>query len=195
VVSKGAATKTAILDEATRLASTIGFNALTVGTLAERTELSKSGLFAHFKSKEQLQLQTLSHAGDLFVDAVIRPSLAAPRGEARVRELFTRWLDWASSALPGGCIYIAANIEFDDQPGAMRDQLVAQQLDWRDTIATVVTTAITEGDFRDDVDPGQFAFELSALFLGFHHAWRLLGDPQARARTEAAFESLVARSH
>ena len=194
-MSKGATTKAAILDEATRLASTIGFNALTVGTLADRTELSKSGLFAHFKSKEQLQLQTLDHAGDLFVDAVIRPSLVAPRGETRVRELVRRWLDWASSGLPGGCIYIAANIEFDDQPGAMRDRLVAQQRDWTETIATVVTTAITEGDFRDDVDPAQFAFELQSLFLGFHHASRLLGDPQARTRTESAFESLVARCH
>jgi len=190
-MSKGAATRTAILDEAARLASTIGFNALTVGTLAERTELSKSGLFAHFKSKEQLQLQTLEHAGVWFVDAVLRPALSTQRGEKRLRSLFENWLGWASGALPGGCIYIAANIEFDDQPGPMRDLLVAHQRDWNDTITAVVATCISEGDFRADVDPAQFAFELQALMLGFHHAWRLLGDEHARERTETAFETLI----
>ena len=194
-MSKGAATRTAILDEAARLASTVGFNALTVGTLAERTDLSKSGLFAHFKSKEQLQLQTLEHAGAWFIDMVVRPALSTQRGEQRLRALFGNWIHWASQSLPGGCIYIAANIEFDDQPGPMRDLLVAHQRDWNDTIAAVVSTCISEGDFRDDVDPQQFAFEFESLMLGFHHASRLLSDPRARERTEAAFESLIRHAH
>lgn len=193
-MSKGAETRSAILDEAVDLASTVGFNALTVGTLADRTGMSKSGLFAHFNSKEQLQLQTLARAGDLFIDVVIRPALTAPRGEPRVRELFRRWLDWAESGLAGGCIYIAANVEFDDQPGSMRDHLVAQQRDWTETIRTIAATAVAEGHFRDDLDTAQFAFELGGLFLSFQHYKRLLGDPLARQRTEAAFESLVARS-
>src|SRR4051795_12380335 len=103
-MSKGQATKLAILDEAVGIASRIGFNALTIGQLADQTGMSKSGLFAHFKSKEALQLETLERARERFPDLVIRPTLAAPRGERRVRELVDRWLDWETDALSGGCI-------------------------------------------------------------------------------------------
>lgn len=196
-MSKGEETRTAILDEALALASRVGFTGLTIGQLAEQTGMSKSGLFAHFQSKEQLQLQTLAHARRRFIDTTVRPTLAVPRGEKRVRELFERWLAWESQTLPGGCIFITGSIEFDDQPGAMRDALVADQRDWLDTIAAVAETAIAEGDFRPDVDPRQVAFEIQGLILGYHHFARLLDDDRALDRARDAFEALLehARAH
>ena len=119
-MSKGRETKESILDAAVQVASRLGFTGLTIGQLAEETGMSKSGLFAHFRSKEQLQLQTLEHARTLFTDAVIRPALSVTRGEKRVRELFDRWLDWESDALQGGCIFVTGSIEYDDRPGPMR---------------------------------------------------------------------------
>ena len=193
-MSKGQETKAAILDEALVLASRVGFTALTIGQLADHTGMSKSGLFAHFRSKEQLQLQTLAHARQKFIDITIRPALAVTRGEKRVRELFERWLVWESEVLPGGCIFVTGGVEFDDQPGPMRDALVADQLDWLETIATVTSTAVAEGDFRADVDPQQFAFELQGLTLGYHHATRLLDDELALDRVRTAFESLLDRA-
>ena len=106
--------------------------------------MSKSGLFAHFKSKETLQLETLEWARERFTDLVIRPTLRAPRGEARVRALFDRWLDWETQALQGGCIFVTASIEFDDQPGPMRDAVVRNQQDWIEFVATVAGTAVSE---------------------------------------------------
>jgi len=191
-VSKGLETRTVILDESLQLASRIGFEALTIGHLAEQTGMSKSGLFAHFKSKEQLQLQTLDHSRQLFVDTVIRPAITAPRGEARIRALFDNWLKW-ESVLEGGCIFVTGSAEYDDRPGPMRDALVRNQRDWLDTIATVARTAIAEGDFSEDSDPDQFAFEVNALTLGYHHASRLLEDDRAEERTRVMFEALVAR--
>jgi AcrR family transcriptional regulator len=193
-VSKGEATKTSILDEALHVASQVGFEALSIGQLAERTDMSKSGLFAHFRSKEQLQLQTLDHAVARFTDVVVRPTLRAPRGERRVRELFERWLDWETEALAGGCVFVAASNEYDDQPGLMHDSLVRQQRDWTEFIATVTGTAVSEGEFRADLDPRQFAFTLQGLMLGYHHAGRLLRDPEALEHTRAAFEQLLVSS-
>jgi len=193
-MTKGQETKTSILDEALQIASTVGFTGLTIGQLAEQMGMSKSGLFAHFRSKEQLQLQTLDHARQRFTDITVRPTLGAPRGERRVRELFERWLDWDTDGLVGGCIFVTASIEYDDQPGAMHDALVRNQRDWSELIATVAATAVAEGDFRPDVDPAQFAFTLQALMLGYHHAGRLLDDPRAAEHTRAAFEQLLAAS-
>lgn len=191
-MSKGQQTRTAILDEALQVASRVGFEALTIGQLADQTGMSKSGLFAHFRSKEQLQLQTLDHSRAWFVDTVLRPTLATPRGEPRVRALFEHWLTW-ESVLEGGCIYVSASIEYDDRPGPMRDALVRNQQDWLDSVATVVRTAIAEGHFRDDTDPGQFAFEFNGLTLAYHQALRLMRDEHALDHTRAAFEALVVR--
>jgi AcrR family transcriptional regulator len=190
-VSKGQATKESILDEALHVASQAGFEGLSIGQLAERTDMSKSGLFAHFRSKEQLQLQTLDHAVAIFTDVVVRPTLKAPRGERRIRELFARWVDWESGTLAGGCVFATASIEYDDQPGAMHDSLVRQQRDWTELITTVAGTAVSEGEFRADLDTKQFAFTLQALMFGYRHAGRLLRDPDALDRTRAAFEQLL----
>jgi AcrR family transcriptional regulator len=145
-VSKGQETRGVILDEAGRLARRVGLGGLTIGSLATQTGMSKSGLFAHFGSKESLQLQVLEHSSERFVDDVIRPALKAPRGEPRVRDLFERWIAWDS--LEGGCPLVAASFELDDQPGAVRETLVRVQRDWADTLATVFTSGIGEGHFR-----------------------------------------------
>ena len=193
-MSKGEETRAAILDDALAIASEVGFTGLTIGQLAEHTGMSKSGLFAHFKSKESLQLETLAWARERFTDVVIRPTLAAPRGEQRVRTLFDRWLEWETESLQGGCVFITATIEFDDQPGPMRDALVRNQQDWLDFVATVAGTAVTEGDFRADLDTEQLAFTLQGLMLGYHHAARLMHDPKALDRTRQALDQLLEAS-
>ncbi len=193
-MGKGDETKEAILDEALSLASRVGFTGLTIGQLAEQTGMSKSGLFAHFQSKEQLQLQTLAHARRKFVDVTVRPALAVSRGEKRLRELFEGWLRWESEVVPGGCIFVTGSIEFDDQPGPMRDALVADQRDWVDAIATIAETGVAEGDFREDTDPRQIAFEIQSLTLGYHHFTRLLADEQAESRVRTAFEAILDRA-
>lgn len=193
-MGKGEETREAILDEALVVASRLGFTGLTIGRLAEQTGMSKSGLFAHFRSKEQLQLQTLEHARRRFIDTTVRPALTAPRGEKRVRELFDRWLAWETDGLPGGCIFVTGSVEFDDQPGPMRDALVRDQRDWLDTVATVAEAAIAEGVFRADLDPRQFAFDLQALTLGYRHYERLLHDERAADLAGAGFEALLDRA-
>jgi AcrR family transcriptional regulator len=190
-MSKGTETRQAVLEEAAREASRVGLGGLTIGSLAATTQLSKSGLFAHFQSKEALQLQLLDHTRERFIELVIRPALAAPRGEPRVRELFRRWLVWDTDALPGGCLFVAASAELDDQPGPVRDRLAQDQRDWMDTIAQVFRTGVAEGQFRPDADPDQFAYDLHGVMLAFHHASRLLGDPEAAARATRAFEALL----
>jgi AcrR family transcriptional regulator len=193
-MSKGEETKATILDQAVAIASEVGFTGLTIGRLAEHTGMSKSGLFAHFKSKEALQLATLERARERFTDVVIRPTLAAPRGEKRVRALFDRWLDWETDALQGGCIFITATIEFDDQPGPMRDAVVRNQRDWMEFVATVAGTAVSEGDFRADLDTEQLAFTLQGLMLGYHHAARLMRDPKSVEHTRQALDQVLESS-
>lgn len=190
-MTKGDETRSAILDEAIDIASKIGFSALSIGMLAESTEMSKSGLFAHFKSKEELQLQTLQRARERFVDVVVRPSLSAPRGERRVRELLGRWLAWADDTLSGGCLFVAASAELDDQPGRLREALVRDEQDWLDVIANVAATAVAEGDFTPETDVQQFAFDVHGVTLAHHHASRLMCDPRAVERTERSLQRLI----
>ncbi len=193
-LTKGEETKQAILERAAELASQRGLEGLTIGTLAGETGLSKSGLYAHFASKERLCVEVLEFVAQRFVDVVVRPALAAPRGEPRLRALFHNVLQWPERCeLPGGCLLIAAITELDDRPGAAREVLVRQQKDWLDTVATVARSAIAEGHFRKDVDPEQVAFELYSLEFAYHHTARLLADPKAKSRTKHAFEALIER--
>ena len=188
-MGKGEKTRLAVLDEAVDVARRVGLSGLTIGTLAEQTSLSKSGLFGHFRSKEALQVQVLEHARTVFEDAVARPALRAPRGELRLRALFERWLAWDSR--PGGCPFVAASTEFDDQPGVVRDQLVRDHRDLLELIATVFRTGISEGQIRPDADADQFAQDFYGILLGQHHLARLLDDPRARDRAWRAFEQLL----
>lgn len=191
-MQKGEAARREILDQALQAASRIGLGGLTIGSLAEQTGRSKSGVFAHFRSKEELQLQVLEHAIDHFTEVVIRPSLTELRGEPRVRALFHNWLRWDRDALAGGCIFIQATVEFDDQPGKVRDRLVSCQRDWIELIAQVFTTGIKEGHVRPEADAEQFAHDLNGVMLAYQYHRRLLRDPHADQRAEKAFEALLA---
>jgi AcrR family transcriptional regulator len=192
-VGKGEVTRQAILERATALASGCGLEGVSIGPLAEDLGLSKSGLFAHFGSKEALQVEILRFAADRFVRAVVRPALAQPRGEPRVRAIFERWLGWSRShAVPGGCLFVAAASELDDRPGPARDELVRLQREWMDSIAICFRSGIGEGHFRADADPEQFAHDLYSVMLGYHHAQRLLRDAAADSRARASVEALLA---
>jgi len=194
-VSKGETTRQAILDRAAELASRLGLEGLTIGTLASDLGLSKSGLFAHFRSKEALQVQVLEHIGGRFVELVVKPAVRAPRGEPRVRALSERVIAWPKEhGFSGGCPLLAAVSELDDRPGPARELLVKQQRDWLDTIATVVRTALAEKHFHARVDPEQFAYEFYGI-EGAYQMWLgLLADPSAEKRARTAFEALIERS-
>jgi AcrR family transcriptional regulator len=192
LASKGEQTREAILTHALGLATRIGFEGLTIGRLAEDLRMSKSGLFAHFRSKEGLQLEILRMAGARMVEAVVKPALAVPRGEPRVRALFERWLAWEQSpSLPGGCPFMAASFELDDRPGPVRDFVVQNLKDWLDTLAGAARIAVQEGHFRADLDCEQFAHDCQGIGLAFVHASRLMRDPRARERAQTAFETLL----
>ena len=194
-MGKGEQTRDAILERALGLASELGLEGVSIGRLAESLDLSKSGLFAHFQSKDALQVAILDRAADRFTEAVVRPALAAPRGEPRVRALFERWLDWPQVVpQPGGCIFVQAAVELDDRPGPARDRLVALQRDWIGVLATTVKGARDVGHFRGDVDAAQVAFEVYGVMLACHHASRLLRDPRATERARRAFERLLERA-
>jgi AcrR family transcriptional regulator len=194
-MGKGEETKRAIVDQALELASTVGLDKLTIGALAGATGMSKSGLFAHFRSKEQLQLQVLVQARRRFIEIVMDPALKKPRGEARLRSIFERTLKEWEQELPGGCIFHAVSAELDDQPGSARDYLVRTQRDLADTLKRAAEIAIEEGQFRKDLDLDQFVFELGSITAAHHHFGRLLGDPDAEQRARTMFEALLARSH
>jgi AcrR family transcriptional regulator len=191
-MGKGEETRSAVLDVAARQARTVGLRGLTIGSLASATDLSKSGLFGHFRSKEALQLAVLLTERDRFVDTVVRPTLQAPRGEPRLRELIERWLAWGSQ--PGGCLFVAASTELDDDGNPAREQLVRDERDWLDTVAQVARGAVTEGHLAADVDVEQLAWEIHSIMLGFHHAHRLLRDPQAPDRARRGVEAVLDRA-
>jgi AcrR family transcriptional regulator len=188
-VSKGDETRQAILGRAFDLARTIGVSALSIGRLAEETGLSKSGLFAHFGSKEALEVAVVEEAARQFVQDVMVPALRQPRGEPRVRALFEQWLRWGQR--PGGCFFVGASAEFDDRPGAPRDALVRTWKDWIDELAKAARIAVQEGHFRADLDPDQFAFELYGIMLCAHAFMQFVHDSTTAARTRHAFERLL----
>lgn len=191
-MGKGDVTRQTIVEHAAGLATQMGLAGLTIGRLADDLGLSKSGLFAHFESKESLQLSAMEYAAQRFVDAVVKPAFTAARGEPRVRSLFENWLGWPQkSGLAGGCFFVAVTAELDDRPGPVRDRLVKLQQDWLDTLAQAVRIGIAEGHFRKDVDPDQFAYEMYGVMLVNHHCTRLLRDPRAESRARRAFENLL----
>ncbi len=192
--TKGEQTRATILDEALKIASKLGLEGLTIGSLADATGMSKSGLFAHFGSREDLQLAVLEHAAQRYGNKVFLPVLKIERGLPRLRALFQRWLEWTlESGLPGGCIMISAANEYDDRPGPIRDAVIANQNRGRAISEKAARLAVEEGHLRSDTDPEQIAFELLAIVLASHNYRRLLGDREARQRALTAFDELIAR--
>lgn len=191
-MSKGETTREAIVREAFMQATRVGLEGLTLGVLAETLGLSKSGLFAHFKAKEALQRAVLEHAVDLFAQQVVIPALAKPRGRPRLNALFANLLAWkCGDETRRGCLFAQLSVEYDDRPGPIRDLFVESELEWRRTIETCVVKAIAEGHVRAEVDPAQFAFELTGIAAAYEQSHRLLGMANARALAERAFEKLL----
>jgi AcrR family transcriptional regulator len=186
-------TRSRILDRAIALASVDGLGGLTLGRLADDVGMSKSGLFAHFRSKEELQLQVLDETIARFQARVIAPAFRAPRGEARLRALYEHWVRFSDDPqTPGGCLMTQVATELDDQPGAPRDRLADVLRQWRRLLADAVRLAIEVGDFRADTDPEQFAFQMQGIMLARHQSSRLLQEPDANERSRRAFDALVA---
>jgi AcrR family transcriptional regulator len=189
-VAKGEATRQAILERAFEHAKQVGLSGLSIGRLAEDTGLSKSGLFAHFGSKEALQVAVVEEAARQFVEYVLAPALRKPRGEPRLRALFDRWIEWG--VRPGGCFFVSAIAELDDRSGPPRDRVAQTCKDWIEALATAARIAVSEGHFRPDFDPEQFAFDVYGIMLGFHVYQRFLRAPESLARARTSFERLVA---
>lgn len=191
---KGEETRAQILAAAVEQASACGFESLTIGTLAEKTGLSKSGLFAHFGSKLDLQVATLDEAARRFTEAVFLPAMKAPRGLKRLRALFANLVGWPQRAmLPGGCPVDAAMREYQHQPGPMREAVLERQRLLDRELAKAVRMAIDTGELRADTDPQQVAFDMMGMGLAFYRTEFLLGTEEARRRAHASFDRLIAQ--
>ena len=193
-MKKGEETRQAILEGASKLASRIGLGALSIGLLASKMNMSKSGLFAHFGSKEALQVQVLEYTANSFRNQVVSPAFKADRGEPRIRKLFENWLGWINdSNLECGCLFVQTATEFDDKPGPVRDCIEDNQREWLAGLAESARRAIAEGHFRKNVDPDIFAFEFYSMLLGYHHSYRMLRDPKAERHVRLAISNLIAK--
>ena len=189
-MTKGEDTRLSVLDTGLDMASQLGLECVTIGNLAKATNLSKSGLFAHFQSKENLQIEILNHAAQLFSEGVIIPALKTKAGISRIRALVDNWIQW-SSELTGGCIFVSASTDFSDRPGKVRDLLLRQQKQWIDCLRRIAQSAVQAGDFRSDIDFDQFAFDLYSLLLGFHLYYKLLDDAESKKHQETALVRLL----
>jgi AcrR family transcriptional regulator len=179
-------TRGTILRRAFDLASAEGLEGLTVGRLADELEMSKSGLFAHFGSKEELQLATVETARQIFIDQITRPALAAPRGMPRLWSLIDRWLAYVEHrAIEGGCFFTAASFEFDSRPGPVRDRIAEIMREWIGVLARAVEQAQQAGHIEATVDATSLAFEIQSTAMGGHWASQLLDDRESYTRSRA----------
>lgn len=188
---KGQQTKAAIVDVALALAHQIGLEGLSIGALADAARMSKSGVFAHFGSREELQISVIREYHHRFEDEVFYPAMQAPRGLPRLRALFANWMQRTSVELDSGCLYISGAVEFDDRPGPVRDALVQSVQLWHAAMRRTIAQARQEGHLRADVDEDQVLFEIHGLILALHYESRLLRSPGAIARAQAAFERIL----
>jgi AcrR family transcriptional regulator len=186
---KRATTRETILDHAYALARRDGLEGLSIGGLAADVGMSKSGVFAHFGSREDLQLAVLDTGRNRFVSQVLMPALEQPRGLPRLRAIVANWFEWAREH-QSGCVLLSAASEYDGRDGALHDGVVRQQSGWRDELQKAIAQAVGLGQLRSDTDVAQLAFEIYALMLGLHHDAGLFGFDEAGQRTRAAFERL-----
>jgi AcrR family transcriptional regulator len=160
---------------------------LTIGRLAAETNMSKSGLFALFGSKQDLQLATIDAARSIFIEKVIRPAFETSEGMARLRKLCETWFTYADSQVfRGGCFFAAASAEFDSRPGKVRDRIAEIMKEWLAVVRRTIMEAQKAGQFDYKVDPTQLAFEINAMEMGANWAFQLFGDKQAFTRARAA---------
>ena len=190
-LQKGQQTRAAILDSALSLASQMGLEGLSIGALAEVAGMSKSGVFAHFGSREELQIAVIREYHRRFEEEVFFPAMREPRGVPRLRALFERWLRRVSVEVDSGCIYISGAVEFDDRPGPVRDALVSMVRAWHDALQRAIRIAIEDGQLKADTDAQQMLFEMHGLILALHHDARLMRTRDAPRRARTAFERVV----
>ena len=192
-LQKGQQTRAAILDSALTLASHMGLEGLSIGALAEVAHMSKSGVFAHFGSREELQISVIREYHQRFEAEVFEPSLRDKRGLPRLRKLFERWVRRVSVELDAGCIYISGAVEFDDRPGPVRDALESMVKAWHGALNRAIRIAIDEGHLRADTDANQILFEIHGLILALHHDAHFLRTPGALDRARRGFERVLAQ--
>lgn len=190
LTSKGAATRELILASAFELAREEGMEGLSIGTVASSAGMSKSGVFAHFGSREQLQLALLDAVAARFLQFVKTPAIREPRGLPRLRKMAELWCEWGRIH-QSGCVLLSAAVEYDGRSnGPLRERVLRQQSDWRDQLKRAIQLAIDVGHLRRDTDGTQLAFEIYALMLGLHHDAGLFGYEEARQRAQTALERL-----
>lgn len=188
-------TREFILERSSELASRVGLTGLSIGSVARHLDRSKSTVFFHFHSKEELQLAILRFAAGELIREVIHPALCEPAGLPRLERLVDRWLLWdRRGCYPGGCLFVASGSEFDDQPGLVRDRLVRLYQFWNRLVENQVRATIATGTFPPGTDRDQFLQDLHGILLAYHHRARLLDDPAAERRARRAFAELVDRA-
>jgi AcrR family transcriptional regulator len=191
-MSKGEATRERILDRAFLLAGRDGLEGLTIGALADELKLSKSGLFSHFGSKEELQVAVLDVASSRFTERVLLPAFKAARGLPRLERVFEQWIDWATDPkMPGGCIFQQANAELDDRVGRPHDVLLESQKNLVDALIKTVQLAVSEGHLAKQTDPRQLVYELEGIIMVMNVYLRLFKDRRAVERARTAFKRLI----
>jgi AcrR family transcriptional regulator len=189
------ATRELILGQGLALMSRSGLGRVTLGVLADQVGMSKSGLFAHFKSKEQVQIGLLDHMAQFADERVVQPAMSEPEGLPRLNILVRNWFGWAQRAgLPGGCPIAAGLFEYDDIESPVRDKILEMERRWRGLLTQLVVRAIELGHLRRDLDAKQFVWELCGIYLSHHAAQRFLRSPDADGRAQRAFQSLIDRS-
>jgi AcrR family transcriptional regulator len=188
--SKGAATRDSIIERAVSIVRKEGFEGLSIGTIAESVGMSKSGVFAHFGSREDLQLAVLDAAAQRFTEQVFLPAIREKRGLTRLLAISHRWMKWLRSE-QGGCPMVSAAIEYDDRPGAIRERVIFYQTKLRKELSRAIAMAMETKELRADTDPEQLAFEIFGVELAMRHDSRLFGFDEAIVRSERALERLV----
>ncbi len=192
-LQKGQQTKHAIVEAALGLATQIGLEGLSIGALAEVMGMSKSGVFAHFGSREELQISVVREYHDRFEQEVFYPAMQQPRGLPRLRALFANWMHRTSAEIDSGCLYISGAVEFDDRPGPVRDALAASVMTWHSALQRALTLSQQCGHLRADADEKQVAFEIHGLILAWHYEARFLKSPGSIEHANQGFENILAR--
>ena len=193
-LQKGLQTRATIIEAALGLAANKGLEGLSIGLLAEVTGMSKSGVFAHFGSREELQISVIRDYHVKFEEEVFLPAIREPRGLPRLRAMFERWVRRVSFEIDSGCIYISGAVEFDDRPGPVRDALATMVQTWQDALTRSIQLAIDEGHLTGGTPPEQLMFEIHGLILALHHDARFLRNPGSVERARLGFERLLAHS-
>ena len=188
---KGQQTKQAIVDAALGLSTQIGLEGLSIGVLAEVMQMSKSGVFAHFGSREELQISVIREYFNRFEQEIFAPAMLQAKGLPRLRALFDNWMKRVAVELQSGCIFISGAVEFDDRPGTVRDALASSVNTWLKAVYRAVVQAKECGHLLEDADEQQIAFEIHGLILALHYEARFLKNPVSIQRANQGFENIL----